>query len=154
MLVSASFGVANTVFVYGATSAAFCVVMCFVIPEIKNRSYVELNELFELRVSTRQFAAFIFPNHNPDTSHAYYGSIARFLQNSASSAPALDNFGLDSTVSTIAPSRQSSPPLLFGPLCYKRKIGSDSFSNVELVVDPTSGDVAARKRFRKLKTLP
>lgn len=58
MLASPSFGVSNTMFFYGATAAVFVVVMWFVIPETKNRSYVELDEMFELNVPTRMFATF------------------------------------------------------------------------------------------------
>ncbi|CAG9984749.1 unnamed protein product [Clonostachys byssicola] len=58
MLAAPNFGVSNTMFFYGTTSAIFVVVMWFVIPETKNRSYVELDEMFELKVPTRKFATF------------------------------------------------------------------------------------------------
>ncbi|OAA66499.1 Sugar/inositol transporter [Niveomyces insectorum RCEF 264] len=58
MLAAPNFGVADTMFFYGATSAVFVVIMWFVIPETKNRSYVELDEMFELKVPTRQFATY------------------------------------------------------------------------------------------------
>lgn len=45
-------------FFYGTTSAIFVAVMWFVIPETKNRSYVELDEMFELKVPTREFKSF------------------------------------------------------------------------------------------------
>ncbi|KAL1888149.1 hypothetical protein Sste5346_009759 [Sporothrix stenoceras] len=45
-------------FFYGSTSLVFVIVMWFVIPETKNRSYVELDEMFELKVPTRQFATY------------------------------------------------------------------------------------------------
>jgi hypothetical protein len=50
MLASPSFGVSGTFFFYGATSLVFVIIMWFVIPETKNRSYVELDEMFELHV--------------------------------------------------------------------------------------------------------
>lgn len=58
MLTSPNFGVSATMFFYGSTSALFVVIMWLVIPETKNRSYVELDEMFELRVPTRQFATY------------------------------------------------------------------------------------------------
>jgi SP family general alpha glucoside:H+ symporter-like MFS transporter len=58
MLSSPKFGVANTMFLYGSTAAASLVVMWFVVPETKNRSYVELDEMFQLQVPTRKFATF------------------------------------------------------------------------------------------------
>lgn len=58
MLASPNFGVSNTMFFYGATAAASLVVMWFVVPETKNRSYVELDEMFQLQVPTRKFATF------------------------------------------------------------------------------------------------
>lgn len=58
MLAAPNFGASNTMFFYGATSAVFVVIMWFVIPETKNRSYVELDEMFELKVPTRKFRAF------------------------------------------------------------------------------------------------
>ena len=45
-------------FFYGSTAAVFVVIMWFVIPETKNRSYIELDEMFELHVPTRKFATF------------------------------------------------------------------------------------------------
>ncbi len=58
MLAAPNFGAADTMFFYGATSFIFCIVMWFVIPETKNRSYVELDEMFELKVPTRKFATY------------------------------------------------------------------------------------------------
>ncbi|KAH8898754.1 general substrate transporter [Thozetella sp. PMI_491] len=58
MLSSPNFGVSATMFFYGSTSAVFVVIMWFVIPETKNRSYVELDEMFELHVPTRKFATY------------------------------------------------------------------------------------------------
>jgi MFS transporter, SP family, general alpha glucoside:H+ symporter len=58
MLASPNFGVSATMFFYGSTSAVFVVIMWFVIPETKNRSYVELDEMFELKVPTRKFATY------------------------------------------------------------------------------------------------
>ncbi|CAK7234725.1 hypothetical protein SBRCBS47491_009046 [Sporothrix bragantina] len=58
MLASPKFGVADTMFFYGATSLVFVIIMWFVIPETKNRSYLELDEMFELKVPTRQFATY------------------------------------------------------------------------------------------------
>lgn len=58
MLASPTFGVSGTFFFYGATSFVFVVIMWFVIPETKNRSYVELDEMFELHVPTRKFSSY------------------------------------------------------------------------------------------------
>jgi SP family general alpha glucoside:H+ symporter-like MFS transporter len=58
MLASPVFGVPATMFFYGSTSLVFVVIMYFVIPETKNRSYVELDEMFELKVPARKFATF------------------------------------------------------------------------------------------------
>ncbi|CAK7243333.1 MAG: hypothetical protein STHCBS139747_004851 [Sporothrix thermara] len=58
MLAAPNFGVADTMFFYGATSLVFVIIMWFVIPETKNRSYLELDEMFELKVPTRQFATY------------------------------------------------------------------------------------------------
>ncbi|KAL1852832.1 hypothetical protein VTK73DRAFT_9124 [Phialemonium thermophilum] len=58
MLAAPNFGVSATMFFYGATSAVLVVIMWFVIPETKNRSYVELDEMFELHVPTRKFATY------------------------------------------------------------------------------------------------
>ena len=58
MLAAPNFGVSNTMFFYGATSAVSVAVMWFVIPETKNRSYLELDEMFELKVPTRKFKTF------------------------------------------------------------------------------------------------
>lgn len=58
MLTSPTFGVSATMFFYGSTAAVFVVIMWFVIPETKNRSYVELDEMFELHVPTRMFATY------------------------------------------------------------------------------------------------
>ena len=58
MLTSPKFGVAATMFFYGSTAAVLVVVMWFVIPETKNRSFIELDEMFELRVPTRKFASY------------------------------------------------------------------------------------------------
>ena len=58
MLTSPQFGVSNTMFFYGSTSAVFVVIMWFVIPETKNRSFLELDEMFELHVPTRKFSTY------------------------------------------------------------------------------------------------
>lgn len=58
MLASHTFGVSGTFFFYGSTSLVFVVIMWFVIPETKNRSYVELDEMFELHVPTRKCATY------------------------------------------------------------------------------------------------
>ncbi|KAL1907773.1 hypothetical protein Sste5344_006400 [Sporothrix stenoceras] len=58
MLASPNFGVSSCMFFYGSTSLVFVIIMWFVIPETKNRSYVELDEMFELKVPTRQFATY------------------------------------------------------------------------------------------------
>lgn len=58
MLASPKFGVSATMFFYGSTSAVLVVIMWFVIPETKNRSYLELDEMFELHVPTRKFATY------------------------------------------------------------------------------------------------
>lgn len=58
MLTSPNFGVSATMFFYGSTSVVFVIIMWFVIPETKNRSYVELDEMFELRVPARKFATY------------------------------------------------------------------------------------------------
>lgn len=58
MIASTTFGVSGTLFFYGATSLVFLVVMWFVVPETKNRSNVELDEMFELKVPTREFGTF------------------------------------------------------------------------------------------------
>lgn len=58
MLAAPNFGVSATMFFYGSTSAVFVVIMFFVIPETKNRSYLELDEMFELKVPARKFAKY------------------------------------------------------------------------------------------------
>ncbi len=94
----------------------------------------------------------VFPNHTEDGPRAYHDNLRQWIQDTASTLPALGGLGLESGASTIAPSRQSPTPPPFSSLCYQRRIGSGAFRVVELLVDLTTGTVAVRKRFFRLST--
>ena len=49
---------AKTGFVYGGFSAAAVVISWFVIPEMKGRSFVEIDRMFEERVAAREFEGY------------------------------------------------------------------------------------------------
>jgi SP family general alpha glucoside:H+ symporter-like MFS transporter len=42
---------------FGPLAALSCILLYFVFPETKNRSYPELDELFERRISARKFSS-------------------------------------------------------------------------------------------------
>ncbi|KJR89605.1 uncharacterized protein SPSK_06010 [Sporothrix schenckii 1099-18] len=92
----------------------------------------------------------VFPNHTREATPEYYANLKQWVQKTALAVPpVLGPAGLDNKPLAAAPSSPSPTPPPFGSLCFQRTIGSGAFGVVELLVDVTTGDTAARKRLLK-----
>jgi MFS transporter, SP family, general alpha glucoside:H+ symporter len=48
--------------IYAATCLTAIVIVYFEFPETKNRTYIELDHMFDMRLSSRNFAGFVVPH--------------------------------------------------------------------------------------------